>query len=131
MGPIRILFVDDEVRLCRAWARLMETQEDLLLVGTAHHAGGLEDLIRELEAQLVLMDISMPGVDPLHAVSDLAPRYPGVRFVMYSGHSDPEIIRMAMDAGAWGFVDKLADAATLFSVLRRVANGETAFPAFY
>lgn len=131
MEPIRVLFVDDEVRLCRAWARLIEAQPAFSLVGMAHCADGLPELVEELAPDVVLIDLSMPGRSPLSVVRELADRCPGARCVIYSGHNDPEVVRSAVDAGAWGYVDKLADSRAIFGALERVAHGTPVFPTVF
>ncbi len=81
-----------------------------------------------LKPHVAVLDLSMPGADPLAEIKRLSGLIPDVRAIVYSGHADPDLIRAAFDAGAWGFLDKLAPPADMFMVVRRVAAGEAVFP---
>lgn len=127
---IRVLFVDDEVRLRRAWEKLFSSRTDMVLVGTLAQADGLVGAATELSPDIAVVDLTMPGIDPLKAIAELAAARPDVRAVVYSGQSDPQLLQAALDAGAWGYIDKLTAPATMFTVLQRVADGEVVFPAW-
>lgn len=128
---IGILFVDDELRLRRAWEKFVRTQDDLEFLGALDCADTLADEVERTDADVVLMDVSMPGQDPLIAVEALAGTRPACRVVLYSGLSDPELVRRAIDAGAWGFVDKVEDPSRVLAVIRAVAAGQVALPQGY
>ncbi|GMV26701.1 MAG: hypothetical protein AMXMBFR58_27320 [Phycisphaerae bacterium] len=125
---IRVLFVDDEPRLRSAWERLFAGQADFKLVGTLESADGLGDVAARVGADIIVLDLSMPGADPLEIVKQMSEKGSAARVVMYSGHCGIELMQSAFDAGAWAFVDKLAPTAELFDVLRRVAAGEVVLP---
>ncbi len=125
---INILLVDDDARLCRAWERMFQTQGDVRLVATRSQAGGLDDAVAETGADLVVLDLTMPGLDPRRAIRGLTSAHPAVRVAVYSGHSDADTIQEVHDAGAHAFIDKLTNPLTMLDILRRVADGESVFP---
>jgi len=125
---IKVLFADDEPKLRQAWERLFTAQPDMELVGTLPNAESLVDAVAALKPDIAVVDLSMPGRDPLEEIRRLADVSPNVRAIVYTGHSDVDSIRAAFDAGAWGYLDKLAPPAEMFRVVRVVAGGETVFP---
>jgi two-component system response regulator DesR len=125
---IKVLFVDDEPRLRLAWEKLFASQPDMKLVAVLPRADTVEDAVGALLPDILVMDLNMPGVEPLSVVRSLAASRPEVRSIVYSAHSGPEPVRAAFDAGAWGYLDKLAMATEMFAVIRRVIAGEVVFP---
>lgn len=125
---IKILFVDDELRLRRAWEKLFHAQSDFTLVGTLAQADDLNASVTACSPDIVVIDLTMPGVDPLLAIRDLGTSHPSVKAVVYSGRSEPEVLRESYDVGAWGYIDKIAPITDMFDTIRRVAAGEMVFP---
>jgi two-component system response regulator DesR len=125
---IKVLFADDEPKLRQAWERLFTSQPDMELVGTLADAEGLVDAVTTLKPDIAVLDLSMPGRDPLDEIRRLVVVSPNVRTIVYTGRGDEETIRAAFDAGAWGYLDKLAPPADMFRTVRRVACGEAVFP---
>ena len=126
---IKVVLVDDEPRLRRAWETLFASQPDMTLLAALPQADTLMQVIVEKAPDVVVVDLTMPGIDPLEAIRAIATTHPSVRSVVYSAHSDLASLQSAYDAGAWGYLDKLAAPSEMFSVIRRVANGEAVFPA--
>lgn len=125
---IKVVLVDDEPRLRRAWETLFASQPDMTLLAALPQADTLAQVIAEKAPHVVVVDLTMPGIDPLEAIRAIATSHPSVRSVVYSAHSDTASLRSAYDAGAWGYLDKLAAPSEMFSVIRRVAGGEAVFP---
>ena len=126
---IRVLMVDDEPRLLQAWTQLLAGESEVKLVGTRSLADGLAAVVDELSPQVVVIDLTMPGSDPLDVVRQLSSSHPDVRAVAHSANNDPLLVQEAFDAGAWAFVDKVAAGTDLVDVIRRVARGEVVFPS--
>lgn len=98
-------------------------------MGTAHHAAdglaradGLAAQANTHAADVILLDLTMPGEDPLRALADLTSNGSTARVIALSGWSDPAIARSALDAGAWAYVDKLTDQNEVLATVRRVAH---------
>lgn len=125
---IKVVLVDDEPRLCRAWETLFATQADMKLVATLPQADSLGAFVAVNSPGVVVVDLTMPGMDPLEAIRGIAESQPDVRCIVYSAHSDMASLRAAYEAGAWGYLDKLAAPNEMFSVIRRVSSGEAVFP---
>lgn len=128
MPAIRVLCVDDNPKLRAAWGRLLDREPDLELVGVLSRADELVETAQSRSADVVLLDLTMEGKDPLEAVIELSQRRPGTRVVIYSGSSEAEHVDRAIAAGAWGYVDKLAEPGRVVDAIRRVARGEIVLP---
>ncbi len=128
MDQIKVLFVDDEPRLRTVWERLIGMQDDMACAGTLACADDLPRRAAETGAHIALLDLTMPGRDPIEVAAEVAERCPDCRVVIYSGHNDPESMRRAHEAGAWGYVDKLDEPDEILAALRRIAAGEPVFP---
>jgi DNA-binding NarL/FixJ family response regulator len=122
---IRVLFVDDDPRLRDCWGRLIATQNGFELVGTLDRADLLVDSVGRLKPHVVLLDLTMPGADPLEACATLTREFPDVRVIIYTGIDDPALLDAAHAAGAWGFVDKLSPPAEILDTVRLVSQGAT------
>lgn len=125
--PIRVLVVDDDERLCSAWARLVSWHPDLLLVGVIHCADRLVAEVLERQPDVVLLDLMMPGENPLEAMRQAIAQRPATRVLIYSGYNDEETERHVAQAGARGLVDKLAEPADIIRAIRKIAGGQTFF----
>ena len=90
-------------------------------------AGGLDDLQalleREGDMDLVLLDLTMPGVRGFSGLLFLRAQFPGVPVVIVSANEEPDVIRRCMEFGASGFLPKTLDVEIMRSAIRRVLDG--------
>ncbi|HLO41131.1 MAG TPA: response regulator transcription factor [Phycisphaerales bacterium] len=124
----RILCVDDSIDLSEMILRMLSLEPDLEPVGSLHSA---EHLVQEIEAKLpdiALLDLTMPGRDPLDALRELTAQQSACKVIVMSGYDDPQTVATAMDAGAWGFVSKHQEIPALIKAIRTVASGSIAIP---
>ncbi|MDE2303953.1 MAG: response regulator transcription factor [Gammaproteobacteria bacterium] len=125
-GRTRLLLIDDHAIVRAGLAALLVLESDLQIVG---EAGSLEEalpLAAELEPDLVLCDLTMPGCSGCDAVRQLHRRFPRLKVMVLSAHCSLELVRDSFEAGACGYVRKDAFRADLLSALRRVASGSYA-----
>lgn len=123
----RVLIVDDSGYIARLMCEAVDLQPDLECVATLSSADGLEQAVQQHKPDVVLLDLWMPGRDPLDAVRAVAACASSCRVLLFTGYSDPETAKTVRDAGAWGLVSKLAPRDEIFAALRRVAAGEMVF----
>ena len=91
----------------------------------ADNAAALYTLVdEEPDADLLLLDLNMPGVQGYSALVHLRAMHPQLPIVMVSAREEPDVMRRALDHGALGFIPKSSDAATLSHALRQVLEGE-------
>ncbi|MBI4299810.1 MAG: response regulator transcription factor [Chloroflexi bacterium] len=124
MSKIRILVADDHAVLRAGLAVLLNAQTDLEVVGEA--ADGLEAIrkAQELKPDVVVMDISMPGIDGLEAIRHLKERMPLVKPLVLTMHEGEEFLFRALQAGASGYVLKRSAHTDLIEAIRTVCDGD-------
>ena len=123
---IRVLLADDQALIRAGFHVLIDAADDLQVVGEAIDGAQAVDLARRERADVVLMDIRMPGVDGLEATrrisadEDLA----GVKVIILTTFESDEYVYQAIRAGASGFLVKDTEPADLIQAVRVVARGD-------
>src|SRR3984957_7939824 len=123
---IRVLLADDQALIRAGFRVLLDSAPDIEVVGEAPDGAGAVAMARSERADVVLMDIRMPGVDGLEATrrigadDDLA----GVKVIILTTFESDEYVYQAIRAGASGFLVKDAEPAELLQAVRVVARGE-------
>ena len=120
----RILLADDHT-LVRAGIRaLLEKLPGIKVAGEASDGREVLGLIKEKQPDVVLMDISMPGLNGLEALAHITREFPHVRVIILSMHHNDEYVLQAFKSGACGYLLKRAATAELPSALKTVVGGE-------
>ncbi len=121
---IRILIVDDHAVVRSGLRLLLDREDDLEPVGEAGDGKRAVRLARELQPDVVLLDVVMPGPSGVDAAAEIRVESPSSRILMLSMQDDPTYVRQAFAAGAAGYVLKDAADSELVEAIRRVAAGE-------
>lgn len=121
---IRVLVVDDHEVVRAGLAMLLGRFADLELVGQARGGAEAIALAARLAPDVILMDLSMPGIDGVQATRAIAESSPEVRIVVLTTFADRTHVTQAIDAGAVGFLLKDADPETLSEAIRSAHRGE-------
>lgn len=125
---MRVMVIDDNVDITDMLRFVIEGEAGLEYAGSRQSADGLCDAIGRLTPDVLVIDASMPGDDPLEALARCMNDFPALRSIVYSGYDDDEMIERAIDASAWGFVSKRGGVEMLIHAIRSVAAGEVVFP---
>jgi DNA-binding NarL/FixJ family response regulator len=104
----RVVLVDDHPLFVEALRAAVE-RAGLEVAGTASRGDELMNLMETVEADAVLLDLAMPGLDGYECLDQLRERHPNTRVIVVSATDDQENIRRALDSGAVCFVGKAAD----------------------
>jgi DNA-binding NarL/FixJ family response regulator len=123
---IRVLLADDQALVRAGFRMLLESADDITIVGEAANGGSAVALARDLMPDVVLMDLSMPEVDGLTATRRITadPRLASVRVVVLTTFDDEEHVFGALRAGASGFLVKDVEPEELLQGVRVVARGD-------
>jgi len=129
-APTRVLCVDDNADMTAVLRIMIDAQPTMECAGCLDSADDLVAKVRRVSPppHVVLLDATMPGQDPLLAMTELSREIPGIKTIIYSGHDDPEFIDRAMSAGAWGCISKRDDPDTVLRAVREVAAGRVYWP---
>lgn len=123
-GPVRVLLADDHT-LVRAGIRaLIEKLPAVEVAGEAADGREVLELIKTRQPHVVLMDISMPGLNGLHALARITRDFPRVRVLILSMHHNDEYVWQALKSGAAGYLLKRAATAELPAALQTVVDGQ-------
>jgi len=122
--PIRCVIVDDHEMLRYGVRRLLEDASDFVVVGEASDAAEALKLVLEHRPDLVLLDISMPGMSSFEAGRLIEEHCTGTRIVFLTMHEDQEYVQQALRSGASGYLLKDTPAPLLLRALREVHRGE-------
>jgi DNA-binding NarL/FixJ family response regulator len=125
--PMRVVVADDHRLFRQGLIGLMHTRPDLVqVIGEANTGAEAVRLAAELRPDLILMDISMPGLDGLQAARAIRQSQPDIAVVMLTASELDVHLYEAVQLGAAGYLLKSLDAAELFELLESVAHGEAA-----
>ena len=123
----RILCVDDHELLADGLAGRMSLERDLEWAGRLPTADSLVEEAQSRHADIVLLDLDMPGRDPMEALVDLQRSAPGVKVMILSALLKDNLIDQAVQRGASGYFLKTDSPAEILQGIREIASGRTAF----
>ncbi len=125
MDRIRVVVIDDDGLIRDGLAAILETHDDIELVGAAADGGTGAELCARVVPDVVLMDVRMPVTDGVVATARIKTAHPEVRVIILTTFDDADYIRGAMDAGAEGYILKTSPAQAIVEGVRAVYRGTT------
>ena len=123
-APLRILLADDHGVVRRGLQLILDRESDFEVVAQVGDIGSVKRQIRELQPDVLLLDLNMPGGSVLEAIPGLRMEAPGTAIVVLTMRDEPAIARAVLDAGARGYVIREAADTELTLAIRQVAGGE-------
>lgn len=123
-ATIRILLVDDHALMREGLRQLLTLENDLRVIDEA--VNGFEALqkVRQLQPEVILMDISMPGVDGIAVTQQIMRESPAIAVIILTMHRQDQQVLRAIKSGARGYLLKTASAQELAMTIRRVHAGQ-------
>ena len=122
---ISVLLVDDHVLFRQALRHLLETEQDIRVVGEASDGSQVEQLVEEQHPDVVVMDISMPAIDGIAATQILRDKYPSLGIIVLTMFAEDSQVIRAIRAGADGYLLKNIESGKVVDAIRAVARGES------
>jgi len=124
MNKIRVLLVDDHEIVRLGLMTLINDQGNMEVVGEAGTAAEGLRAVQELQPQVVLMDVRLPGEGGIEAARQITERYPETKVVMLTSFADDELVVRAIRAGAVGYVLKQVGNEELLRAITAAAQGD-------
>jgi len=124
--PIRLLLADDHLVVRAGLANVLNCETGFIVVAEADDGATAISLWREHRPDVMLLDVSMPGMDGIETLERLRAEFPEARVLMLTSSGAPEDVLHALKAGACGYVTKNVRRAELVAAIRDVFAGERA-----
>lgn len=124
-GTTKVMLVDDHAVVRMGFRLLLDGSPDIQVVAEAESG---EDAVRryaEVKPDVVVLDLSMPGIGGLEALSRILAREPGARVLVLTAHEDVMHAKRVLKAGALGYLSKRSAAEELIRAIRHVHGGRT------
>ncbi len=125
---LRILIVDDHDIIRDGLKQILSFHGDLNVVGEASDGESLLKILRSTSADVLLMDLSMPGKSGIALIQQVHASYPDLSILILSMHQESQYAVQAIRAGASGYVTKNTPSPQLIEAIRKVAKGDTVVP---
>ena len=125
VAEIRVLIIEDHAIVGSGFGAALERFDDIVVAGIATTLGAARERFTSDDVDVVLADIDLGDYDTLELPAEIGPGGPPVLFL--TGHSEPALIRAAIDGGGAGYLSKEATIDEVARAIRVVAGGGTAF----
>ncbi|MBI4304579.1 MAG: response regulator transcription factor [Chloroflexi bacterium] len=125
MNKIRLLLVDDHAIMRDGIRALLGLHNDIEIVGEASEGKEAVEKALELEPDVIVMDVAMPGMDGLEATRRIKKKNPKIRVLVLTQHDNRQYVLSAIKAGISGYVPKRALGSELVAAIRAVHKGDS------
>jgi DNA-binding NarL/FixJ family response regulator len=125
--PLRVMIVDDHSVVRAGTRQVLETVDDIVVVGEADDGNSALALVDGVRPEVVLMDMGLPGTNGIDVGRELIASHPRVRVVILSASDDEECVRRAIDGGLSGYLCKTMPRDELIGAVRAAGEGTTVF----
>lgn len=123
-----VFIVDDNPNHSAGIKQLLELQSDYQVAGVATNGEDALKRLRDAQVDVVLMDMSMPEVDGVSAIQQLASVNPNLKILALTGYDEPDLIYRAMKNGAKGYILKTMVTSQLIAAIDEILNGKVYLP---
>ncbi|MGG9362235.1 response regulator [Enterobacter hormaechei] len=120
---IRLMIADDHAIMREGLKQIFLLDDGIKVVGEAADGGQVLERLREGGVDLLLLDISMPGISGEDLINRITLQYPALRILVLSMYNEPQIARRVLYCGALGYITKDKNPEALLAAIRQVARG--------
>jgi len=124
MGLIRILLSDDHEVVRAGYRRLLENTPDIEVIAEVESGEDAYSRYCELQPDVVVMDLTMPGMGGLEASRRILAHDNGAKILVFSVHENEVMLNRALDLGVLGYISKRSASQVMIEAVRQVASGE-------
>lgn len=125
LETIQVLLVDDHPVVRDGYRRLLENTPEISVVGEADSGEEACHLYEQCHPNVVVMDLNMPGIGGLEAISRIRAKDPKAIILVFSMHDSYTMVRRVLEAGAAGYISKSSAASQMIEAVTQVANGKS------
>ena len=127
--PISVLLVDDHPLVRQGLHAVLSATDDITVAGEAGDGDTAVELSTELQPDVVIMDLQLPGLHGIEATREVVARRPGTAVLVLTMFEDDDMVFSAMSAGAAGYLLKGADGTDIITAVRAASAGQAVFGA--
>lgn len=120
----KVILVDDHAVVRAGFKMLLSTNEGIEVIAEAERGEQAIQLYQEKQPDIMVMDISMPGIGGLEAIRRICERHGNAKILVFSVHEEAIFISRALDAGAMGFISKSSAANILIKAIQCIMQGQ-------
>ena len=124
MSQIKILLVDDHAVVRMGFKMLIEAEADIKVIGEAESGEVAVKLFQELKPDIIVMDITMPGIGGLEAIDRIMAKDKNTKILVLSAHEDSVHPKRVLNAGAMGYLTKRSAAEELIKAIKSIHQGK-------
>ena len=124
MSQIKILLVDDHAVVRMGFKMLIEAEADIKVIGEAESGEVAVKLFQELKPDIIIMDITMPGIGGLEAIDRIMAKDKNTKILVLSAHEDSVHPKRVLNAGAMGYLTKRSAAEELIKAIKSIHQGK-------
>lgn len=124
MSQIKILLVDDHAVVRMGFKMLIEAETDIKVIGEAESGEAAVKLFQELKPDIIVMDITMPGIGGLEAIDRIMAKDKNTKILVLSAHEDSVHPKRVLNAGAMGYLTKRSAADELIKAIKSIHQGK-------
>ena len=124
MSQIKILLVDDHAVVRMGFKMLIEAEADTKVIGEAESGEVAVKLFQELKPDIIVMDITMPGIGGLEAIDRIMAKDKNTKILVLSAHEDSVHPKRVLNAGAMGYLTKRSAAEELIKAIKSIYQGK-------
>jgi DNA-binding NarL/FixJ family response regulator len=122
-SSIKVLLVDDHAVVRAGYKRYLELDTQIEVVGEAENGEQAYELLAALTADVIVMDLSMPGRGGLESIRHILQRYPEQRILVFTMHENPALAAQALRAGAKGYLTKSVSPDLIVDAIHQIMQG--------
>jgi DNA-binding NarL/FixJ family response regulator len=123
-NKIKVILVDDHAVVRAGFRLLLATSDSIEVIAEAEHGEQAVQLVQNNLADVMVMDLSMPGMGGLEAIRRISERNTQIKILVFSVHNEQAYVNRAMQAGAKGYITKNSAPNILSEAIQQIANGE-------
>ncbi|PKB17162.1 response regulator transcription factor [Flavobacterium sp. 5] len=127
MEKIKIIIADDHTMFLQGIVSLLENEENITILGKAENGNAVFKIMENAIPDIILLDISMPEMDGIEVTKIIKQKYPSIKILIVSTHSNIQIIAKLIRMGADGYLLKNAEKQELLHAIHTIKKGETYF----